>query len=112
MKFLIDANLPEQFALWTDENALHVNELGSSLTDSEIWNYACINDMVIVTKDADFFYFSETSVDPPRVIHLKIGNLRLHELESFLSKNRHAIKSVIEKKRIVLVYLNRIESRS
>jgi predicted nuclease of predicted toxin-antitoxin system len=52
--FLLDENLPERLRFSPSQPVIHVRDLGSSLTDSDVWNHAKTHDLVIVTKDADF----------------------------------------------------------
>ena len=85
-RFLIDANLPYRFALWHGEDFLHAFDLGDTLSDIEIWQYAKQHDLVIVSKDADFSDMIMLSDPPPRVIHLRIGNMRLRDLFGFLRR--------------------------
>lgn len=86
-RFLIDANLPYRFVLWQSEDYQHVFDIGDSLSDQAIWQYAQQHDLTIVSKDADFSDRMVLSVPPPRVVQLRIGNMRLRELFVFL----HAI---------------------
>jgi predicted nuclease of predicted toxin-antitoxin system len=54
--FLIDENLPNHLTVGAGRLVLHVRDLGLSLSDSEVWDHARANDLVIVSKDADFSY--------------------------------------------------------
>ncbi len=60
MKFLIDNQLPLALATMLTSKghrASHVLDLGlEAATDSEIWNYAAANSLVLITKDEDFSY--------------------------------------------------------
>ena len=78
-RFLIDVNLPYFFALWHGDEYLHVRDLDDTWTDTQIWEYARQNDMVIVSKDADFSDRVMLSEPPPRVVHVRLGNLRMRE---------------------------------
>lgn len=50
-------------------DSTHVDTLGfGSSSDREIWDFARINDYVIVTKDADFGELSVLRGVPPKVI--------------------------------------------
>ncbi|MGH1363863.1 MAG: DUF5615 family PIN-like protein [Calditrichia bacterium] len=108
-KFLIDANLPYQFSLWQDSEFLHVYELGDDLPDSEIWTFALKNTPTIVSKDADFTDRAAASRKSPRIIHLRVGNLRLKELYDFLVENWSDIRSLSEDFEIVQVFTDRLE---
>lgn len=79
MRFLIDANLPYRLELWRGEAYQHVFDLDDAWPDSEIWQYARTHDLVIVTKDTDFSDWIMLANPPPRVVHLRIGNMRKHE---------------------------------
>jgi predicted nuclease of predicted toxin-antitoxin system len=52
--FLFDENLPRVPSLQTRLPVIHALDLGFRLTDSQLWDHARKNDLVIVTKDADF----------------------------------------------------------
>ena len=70
-KYLIDANLPYYFGLWNNPAFMHVSDLNDSWSDDLIWNYAHENDLIIITKDADFSVKVLCLGPPPKVIHLK-----------------------------------------
>ena len=42
----------------------------------DLWYYARRHEMVIVSKDADFSDRIIMQTPPPRVVHLRFGNLR------------------------------------
>lgn len=81
---LIDANLLYRFAVWRGEVFEHVFGLGEFWSDLEIWRYAQENDLVIVTKDADFSDWVMLSEPPPEVIHLRLGNMRMRDFYQFI----------------------------
>lgn len=83
-KYLIDANLPRRVAVWSGNDFEFVTDINDEWTDSQIWEYGKLNDITIVTKDADFSHRIILAEPPPRIIHTRIGNMRLHELRSFL----------------------------
>ncbi|MBI1299912.1 hypothetical protein GC175_33725 [bacterium] len=88
----------------------HVTDLGASLSDTEIWEYPKTNDLVIVTKDADFSDRIITASPPPRVIHLRFGNVRKRDFHAFLSRAWPTIEALIETHKLVNVYLHSLES--
>ncbi len=108
-KYLIDANLPYYFELWHNENFLHLRDIDDSLPDHEVWNYAKANNLIIVTKDADFSARIMLSGPPPKVIHLRMGNMRMHEFHSFLSHVWEEVENLIETHKLVNVYRDVIE---
>lgn len=113
MKFIVDANLPYYFSLWNNnESYIHVYDINLKMNDDEIWNYSKENNLTIITKDKDFSNRILFNTPPPKVIHLKIGNLKLKSLFNFLSENWNTILLTSEENKLVNVYLDRIESVS
>lgn len=86
-KFLVDVNLPYKFKLWHDEQFQHVKEIDDEWSDSQIWQYAKEKGLIIITKDADFSNRIITSKPPPKVLHLKIGNMKLSEFRQYMLTN-------------------------
>ena len=86
MKFLINANLLYHFSLWKSSEFCHVFDLDETWTDSDIWEYARKNSLTIVTKDADFSNRILFKEPPPKVIHLRIGNLKMRDFFNVLNK--------------------------
>ena len=108
-RYLIDANLPYRFSLWHGDANLHVFDLGDDLQDSAIWNYARENNLTIVTKDADFSDRIMLTEPPPRIIHLRIGNMRLRDLSSFLQRVWPRVEELSASSRLLIVRPSLIE---
>ena len=100
MKLLFDQDLSFRLVeLLADifSGSSHVRNVGlRDAEDAEIWEYAKLNDLVIVSKDSDFhersFYFGF----PPKVIWLRIGNCPTSEVEQLLRLNYELIKEFYE----------------
>lgn len=73
---LFDENLPVKIQFTPSLPITHVSELSESLTDTQIWQYAKKNGLVIVTKDVDFSDRLMLDLVPPKVVHLRIGNIK------------------------------------
>jgi predicted nuclease of predicted toxin-antitoxin system len=84
-KYLIDANLPYYFSLWASDDYIHVKDIDDEWTDSQIWQYAKERNLTIVTKDTDFSDRMLISEPPPRVIHIKLGNMKMREFHTIIS---------------------------
>lgn len=108
-KFVVDANLPFLFSLWKNERFIHVFDINDDMTDEEIWEYAKINNLTIITKDSDFSTKILLRDPPPKVIHLKIGNLKMKNLYEFLQSNWTEIETTAESHKLVNVFINRIQ---
>ncbi|MBW6535723.1 MAG: DUF5615 family PIN-like protein [Mariniphaga sp.] len=109
-KFIIDANLPYYFELWNNKNFIHVHDLFNISSDEDIWEYSKENNLVIITKDADFSNKILYKSPPPKVVHLKIGNMKMREFHAFLNKVWPAILEELESNKLINVFSDRIES--
>ena len=109
-RYLIDANLPRWFSLWSGRDYAFVHDIGSTWTDTEIWKYAADNNLTIVTKDSDFSDRVLLSASGPSVIHVRVGNLRIGDLLLYLSAIWPDVCGASDACRLVQVYRDRIES--
>jgi predicted nuclease of predicted toxin-antitoxin system len=109
-KYLIDANLPYYFELWNNPDFIHIKDLDDTWSDEMIWNYAKLHDLIIITKDADFSLKVLYNDAPPKVVHLKFGNLRIRDFHSVISNIWDVIEKNLEDNSLINVYLDRIES--
>jgi predicted nuclease of predicted toxin-antitoxin system len=108
-KYLIDVNLPRYFSLWASDEYEHVVNINDELKDSEIWLYAKQHNLTIVSKDADFSELALLNEPPPRVIHIKFGNMKMREFHQALSKVWADVCLLSEDYKLVRVYQDRIE---
>lgn len=108
-KYLIDVNLPRYFSIWTGEEYEHVVNIDDEMKDSEIWQYAKEHNLTIVTKDADFSEMILLNDPPPRVIHVKIGNMKMKQIHQVLSKAWGSICTLSNEYKLVNVYKDHIE---
>jgi predicted nuclease of predicted toxin-antitoxin system len=107
--FLFDENIPIHIEFSPVLPVEHVTDFKLSSTDTEIWEYAKRKDLVIVTKDADFSNRIIVTNPPPRVVHLRFGNVRKKDYHSFLKKIWPQIEMLIKDFKLVNVYLNSFE---
>jgi predicted nuclease of predicted toxin-antitoxin system len=109
-RYLIDANLPRRFALWSGGDCEFVHDLGADWSDTRIWNHATANGLTIVSKDADFSDRVFMSAEGPSVIHIRVGNLTLAEFHQYLTSVWADICRASDACRLGRVYRDRIES--
>jgi len=110
-RYLIDANLPRWFSLWSGGDCEFVHDLGAGWSDTQIWDYAAANGLTIVSKDADFSDRVLLAGDTgPKVIHVRVGNLRIEELHQYLTAVWPDVCRASDGSRLVQVYRDRIES--
>ncbi len=109
-KYLVDANLPCYFSLWNSEDYIHAFDIDYKMSDQKIWEYAIENNLTIISKDSDFSQRILLQIPPPRVIHLKIGNLKLKDLHQLLHLNWKQILNLTEQHKLVNVFMDKIEA--
>jgi predicted nuclease of predicted toxin-antitoxin system len=110
MGFLFDENLPRVLSLPTSLPVIHALDLGYRLTDSQIWTHAEQHDLVIVTKDADFSQRMVLNTPPPRIVHLRVGNMRRRDFAEWLERVWPRIEFTVSTHKLVNTYLDRIEA--
>ncbi len=86
--------------------------LGRSPTDTQVWEYAQREQLVIVTKDADFSGRIILHTPPPWVVHLRFGNLRRLEFHALLAKVWPQVEALLATHKLVNVHANRVEGIS
>jgi predicted nuclease of predicted toxin-antitoxin system len=107
--FILDENIPSRITFTPRLPVIHVRDIGESLSDSQLWEYAESNGYVIVTKDADFSNRIMFRSPPPWVVHLRIGNMRKQEFHAFLQRVWPQIEALLPDHKLVNVFVDRIE---
>lgn len=108
--FLIDVNLPYYFSLWNSPDFTHQKDIDDEWTDEQIWKYAKDNNLTIVTKDADFSNKIVLHTPPPKVIHIRFGNMKMKDFFETLSKVWEDVVELNNEFKLVTVYHDRIEA--
>ncbi len=108
-KYLIDANLPYYFILWNSPDYIHIKDLDDTWSDEHIWDYAKQNSLTIITKDSDFSLKAIYQGTPPKVIHLRFGNLKMKDFHLKIYKVWDVIEQNLEGNSIINVFFDRIE---
>lgn len=100
MNLLFDQNLSRKLVARLADifpNASHVQFQGlAEQTDTEIWDFAKLNDFCIVTQDADFAERSRLFGSPPKVVWLRCGNAPTNQIETLIRSGQVAIQELLE----------------
>lgn len=107
MKILCDVHISYKvcnFLNALDYQAIHVNQIlnQSETKDSEICDYADVNDFIVLTKDIDFknsFLLNQTA---KKLIKVNLGNISNQELINILKENIELISSLNKRKNFLL----------
>jgi predicted nuclease of predicted toxin-antitoxin system len=88
----------------------HATAISEQPSDLALWEYARRNNLVIVTKDADFFDLLAMRGSPPRVVWVRTGNLRRIDLERLMEARWSDIRTMLDSADLVVVHPDRLEA--
>ena len=71
--------------------------------------YAKSYDLVIVTKDADFYDRIILEGAPPKVIWIRLGNIRRKKLEEQIQAQWHEIQKLLEQYSLIEIHPDSLE---
>lgn len=100
MKLIIDAQLPMKLCEILEEleiESIHVEELikGDETPDPEIANYADQNNLIVRTKDTDFYHSHMALNKPKKLFIITTGNLKNRQLFDLFRSNILVIKKAL-----------------
>mgnify|MGYP001403019014 CR=1 FL=1 len=108
-RYLVDANLPRWFSQWNSPDYIHQYDLGSTLHDSMVWKYAKEHGLTIITKDSDFSSRILISEPPPKVIHVRLGNMDMRSFHAAIARCWDEVLNMNFDHKLVIVHADRIE---
>ncbi|MCF8360246.1 MAG: DUF5615 family PIN-like protein [Prolixibacteraceae bacterium] len=102
MKFLCDVHISYKIVKqlkYLGFETVHVNEIldKSATKDSEISNFADVNNYVVVTKDSDFRDSFLVKQTPQKLIKINLGNISNRKLQNIFSENIFSISKLDNK---------------
>ena len=114
MKFLIDANLPPRLCVWLRSHHHEAEHLFDrdllTATDTEIWERGRVENLVIFTKDVDFYDRALLFGSPPQVVHVAVGNCSNARLFSVLTSEWDEIEqALVSGSRLISITLEKME---
>ena len=108
--FVFDENLPTKLTFVPHLPVTFASSLGRGISDTALWHHARENELVIVTKDADFSHRMMVYEPPPWVVHLRFGNMARKRHHEFLRAQRPNIEELLKTSKLVNVYEHAIEA--
>ena len=108
-RYIVDVNLPYYFSVWNSDEYRHIADIDPCMKDSEIWEYAKKNSLTIISKDTDFSDLVLLSEPPPRVIHIKLGNMKMKEFHSIIENIWTEVLMMSREYKLVRVYRDKLE---
>ncbi|MBC3787821.1 DUF5615 family PIN-like protein [Spirosoma utsteinense] len=109
MRYLVDVNLPKKFRFFNTPDFVFVVDIQVTLPDTEIWPYALQNDLVILTKDTDFYARSLTANRRPSIIQFSLGNQTLAGLHHYFIDYWPLLTDLIRTHSLLVAYPDRID---
>lgn len=99
MKFLCDVHISYKIVKYLRSSGfetVHINEILDKwhTKDGDICTYADVNDLIVLTKDADFKNSFLISNTPKKLIKVNLGNISTSVLVDAISKNLQAIQNL------------------
>lgn len=110
--FLFDENLPDRLTFDPGLPLVSSTILGASPSDTQIWEHVRREELVIVTKDADFSGRIILQSPPPWVVHLRFGNLRRRDFHALLGRVWPQVEALLKAHKLVNVHADRVEGVS
>lgn len=107
---LIDENLPASLAATLPVPCSHAADLGKQPTDRQLWQHARERNWNIITRDTDFFDRLMLDGLPPKVIWVRLGNIRKRDLESLLLRRWPQISDLLRVANLVEVHPDSLEA--
>ena len=110
IRLLIDENLPASLGAVLPVDAVYATDFGPQPTDHELWSMARVKDLTILTRDADFFDRIIIEGPPPKVIWVRLGNVRRTVLEKWLVEVWPDIEKCLQEADLIEIHPNAIET--
>ena len=100
MRFLVDNQLPVALARFlssTGSDSHHVLDAGLSLaSDPEIWRYAAEHQLILISKDEDFFHRAAQPGASVQVVWIRTGNCRKADLLAAIERTWSRVCACLE----------------
>jgi predicted nuclease of predicted toxin-antitoxin system len=110
LRYLVDANLPYRFSIWKGDEYIHQFDIQFDAPDEKIWDYGKINNLTIITKDSDFSDRILLASPPPKVIHIRTGNMSMKDFHAFINEIWKDVLALSHENKLVSVFKDKIEA--
>lgn len=107
--YILDENLPSTVPLWNNKKFIHVLQISDIFSDTDIWQYAITNNLIIITKDADFYNRYLSSAKSPKVIWFRTGNLKKKAFYQFVERVWHETEIMVQSSSFVIISEEKME---
>lgn len=108
--YLVYANLPRWFSQWNSPDYIHQHDIDPTRHDQQIWEYAKAENLTIITKGSDFSSRILLSEPPPKVVHIRLGNMDMRSFHEAIGRCWDEVLKSSATHKLVSVYAGRIEA--
>ena len=109
MTFIVDVNLPGFLWKFKTNNFIFVTDTNKELSDSEIWKLAINNNYVILTTDMDFYFRAKQSINFPKIVIFRFGNMKLKAMYQYFDQYWYSIAESIQQNKLIFAWQNELE---
>lgn len=106
--YLIDANLPRWFSLWASGDYIFAHDFAAIWSDAQLWEYARSENLVMVTKDADFRIMALAETAPPKLVHVRLGNMKMQQFFKVMTQRWPEATALLSRSRLIDVWPDRV----
>ena len=112
MIFIIDAHLPKSLCKYfraLGHTAFHTTDfpMGNATSDSWLSEEAAKQAAVVVSKDSDFFHSFLLHRKPPKLIMVKVGNLKLRDMKQLFETQAENLALLLESHDLIELYFDK-----
>jgi predicted nuclease of predicted toxin-antitoxin system len=72
------------------------------MTDSDIWNHALEKDLIILTRDVDFYSRAMVAKKMPKIVYFNLGNVTLAQLHEYFNLHWKIILKFLESNQLIV----------
>lgn len=106
--YLIDENMPF-LPFWSRDKFVHVNDIPFIHSDTDIWKYALENHLTIITKDTDFYFRHLSSTKNPKIVWIRINNMKKKIFISLVENVWNEIEEMLLSNSFIIINEDKIE---
>lgn len=107
--YILDENMPSTVPLWLNEDFVHVLKISDNFSDNDIWNYALAHNLIIITKDVDFYNRYLSSSNSPKTIWFRTGNIKKKNFYNFIKQIWLDVEIMIQSGSFLIVTEDKLE---
>jgi predicted nuclease of predicted toxin-antitoxin system len=85
------------------------HDWGDAYPDKAIWDHALKSDLVILTRDSDYFHWIIQSKIAPKVVYFKLQQQGRKELEAYFAQHWMQICELIKTHKMVIASVDTLE---